>query len=48
MLSRGISLQEAQLLQQQAFVHEVTDRLLTEESQEIILPLLEDALRNRL
>ena len=48
MRSRGISLQEAQLLQQQAFVHEVTDRLLTAESQEIILPLLEDALRNRL
>ena len=48
MRSRGISLQEAQLLQQQAFVHEVTDRLLTTESQEIILPLLEDALRNRL
>ena len=48
MRSRGISLQEAQLLQQQAFVHEVTDRLLTAEAQEIILPLLEDALRNRL
>ena len=48
MRSRGISLQEAQLLQQQAFVHEVTDRLLTAKSQEIILPLLEDALRNRL
>ena len=48
MRSRGISLQEAQLLQQQAFVHEVTDRLLTAESQEIILPLLEDTLRNRL
>ena len=48
MRSRGISLQEAQLLQQQAFVHEVTDHLLTAESQEIILPLLEDALRNRL
>ena len=45
MRSRGISLEEAKLLQQQAFVHEVTDSLPHEEAKEIIVPLLEAALR---
>lgn len=45
MRSRGISLEEAKLLQQQAFVHEVIDSLPHEEAKEIIVPLLEAALR---